>query len=181
MVGLLLTRALVAISRFEEVSAILGVELERYGNRKPKERALLHFELSQVSLKMGERARALAELDLAAKIAPAHPAILYALGKLSAEAGQLDRAQRTFRALLLVLGRSDAGAPDEVGRGEVLFELAAIAREENDSDRADELIESAVHAATESEREAKCFERALREKGAHALLARTLESRLSTT
>src|SRR5262245_46143995 len=173
MVGLLLTRALVAISRFEEVSAILGVELERYGTRKPKERALVHFELSRVSLKMGERARALAELDLAAKIAPAHPGILHALGKLSAEEGQRDRAQRTFRALLLVIGRSDPDQPLEVGRGEVLFELASIARQENEHDRADELIESALHAASESEQEALSFERALREKGSHELWARS--------
>src|SRR5439155_22955587 len=95
-----------------------------------------------------------------------------------AEEGQRDRARRTFRALLLVLGRSDPDAPLAVGRGEVLVELAAIARLQNENDRADELIESAVHAATENEREAECFERALREKGSYELLARSLEARL---
>ena len=62
--GLTLTRALVAVARFEDASAILRAELERYGHRKPKERALVHLELARVSLQMGERARALAELDL---------------------------------------------------------------------------------------------------------------------
>src|SRR5262249_890334 len=137
-IGLTLTRALVAASRFEEASGILRAELDRYGHRKPKERALVHFELSRVSLRMGERARALAELDLAAKIDPAHPAILHTLGKLSAEEGQLDRAQRTFRALLLVLGRSEPSMPVDVSRAEVLFELAAIAEKENDTERAQE-------------------------------------------
>ncbi|HEX9295408.1 MAG TPA: tetratricopeptide repeat protein, partial [Polyangiaceae bacterium] len=180
-IGLALTRALVATSRFEEATAILRSELERFGHRRPKERALVHFELSRVSLKTGERARALAELDLAAKIDPAHPAILYTLGKLSADEGQLDRAQRTFRALLLVLGRSDPGVPVEVSRGEVLFELAAIAEKEKDPERAEELIESALHAASENERDAERFEHALREKGSYDLLARSLEARLATS
>jgi tetratricopeptide (TPR) repeat protein len=180
-IGLALTRALVATSRFEEASAILRAELDRYGNRKPKERALLHFELARVSLKMSDRARALAELDLAAKIAPAHPAILSALGKLSAEEGQLDRAQRTFRALLLVLGRPDPDASVEVGRSEVLFELAAIARRENDADRAEELIDSALHAATENEREARSLEKVLREQQRHDLLVRLFDARLAAT
>ncbi len=180
-VGLNLTRALVATSRFDEASAILRAELARYGNRRPKERALIHYELSRVSLKMGERAHALAELDLAAKIAPAHPGILYALGKLAAEEGQRDRAQRTFRSLLLVVGRTDPDAPVEVGRGEVLLELAAIARQEGEHDRADELVESAIHAATENEREAESFERALRQSGDFDLLARSLEARLAAS
>jgi len=180
-IGIILTRALSATSRFEDASVVLRAELKSYGNRKPKERALVHFELSRVFLKMDERARALAELDLAAKIDPAHPSILYSLGKLAAEEGQLDRAQRTFRALLLVLGRSDFNAPVEIGRGVVLFELATLARMEEDLDRADELVESALHAAGENEGEAKAFERALSQRGSYDILARSLETRLAAS
>jgi tetratricopeptide (TPR) repeat protein len=178
-IGLTLARALVLASRLDEAAGVLRSELERYGNRKPKERAIVHFELARVLLQLDERAHALAELDLAAKIDPGHPAILCMLGKLSAEEGQLERAQRTLRALLLVLGRSAPGATVEVSRGEVLFELALIAQKEKDTERADELIESALHASSENPHEAESFERALRKRGNFELVARSLEARLS--
>ena len=180
-IGLTLARALVLASRLDEASGILRSELERYGNRKPKERAIVHFELARVLLQMDERAGALAELDLAAKIDPGHPGILCMLGKLSAEEGQLERAQRTLRALLLVLGRTAPGARVEVSRGEVLFELAIIAQKEKETERADELIESALHASSENPHEAESFERALRKRGSFELLARSLEARLSAS
>ena len=103
------------------------------------------------------------------------------MGKLSAEEGQLDRAQRTFRALLMVLGRSSGDEPLEVSRGEVLFELSTIARKENDLDRAEELLDSALHTASENPREAERFERALGERGDYALLVRSLEARLGAS
>ena len=98
------------------------------------------------------------------------------LGKLSAEEGQLERAQRTLRALLLVLGRSAPGATVEVSRGEVLFELALIAQKENDIERAEELVESALHASSENPHEAESFERALKKRGSfrsHGAFARS--------
>jgi tetratricopeptide (TPR) repeat protein len=179
-IGLTLTRALVLASRHDEAAGVLRSELERYGSRKPKERAIVHFELARVLLELGERASALAELDLAAKIDPGHAGILCMLGKLAAEEGQLDRAQRTLRALLLVLGRSAPGARVEVSRGEVLFELALIAQKENAAERADELVESALHASSDNPQEAESFERALRKRGSFDLVARSLESRLGS-
>ena len=178
-IGLTLARALVLASRLDEAAGVLRSELERYGHRKPKERAIVHFELARVLLQMDAKVGALAELELAAKIDPSHAGILCMLGKLSAEAGQLERAQRTLRALLLVLGRSAPGAPVEVSRGEVLFELALIAQKENDAERAEELLESALHASSENPQEAESFERALRKRGSFELVARSLEARLS--
>jgi golgin subfamily B member 1 len=178
---LTLAQCLGLLSRHDEASAILRAELERYGSRKPKERALVHFELARVSLMLGERARALAELAVAAKIDPAHPAILHALGRLSFEEGQLDRAQRTLRALLLVLGSATPDAESVVGRAEVLLDLSAIAEMEQEPDRAHEFLESALQAAGESEREARRFERVLEGRARWDLLVRCLEGRLGSS
>jgi tetratricopeptide (TPR) repeat protein len=180
-VVLMLARCLVRLGRSDEASAILRVELERYGSRKPKERALVHFELAQVSLVLGERARALAELAVAAKIDPAHPAILHALGRLALEEGQLDRAQRTFRALLLVLGSAETNGEPMVSRAEVFLELSVIAEKQNEPDQVRELVESALHAAGQSPREAARFEAVLRDGARYDLLSRCLESRLAVS
>jgi hypothetical protein len=56
--------------------------------------------------------------------------------------------------------------------------LAVIAKK-NDTERADELIESALHASSENPQEAESFERALRKRGMFDLVARSLEARLS--
>jgi tetratricopeptide (TPR) repeat protein len=173
---LLLADAMTRAGRFEEATATLRSQIERYGTRKPKGRALVHFHLARVSLAAGRRAEAIAELDLANKIDPAHPGILQTLAKLAFEEGQLERAEKQYRALLLVLGRSDD--PDGPSRAEALLDLSEIAARGDDPVRAQEFVESAFEAALESEREASALERTLKDAGKHDLLARALEARL---
>ena len=161
--------------RFDDALAVLKKQVERYGTRKPKDRALVHFQLARVSLAAGRRAEAIAELDFANKIDPAHPGILQALAKLAFEEGQLDRAEKQYRALLLVLGRDDEDAPS---RAEALLDLAEIAQQSGDAVRAAELVDSAFEAALESPREADALESALRSRSRYDLLARAVETRL---
>lgn len=170
-----LAAAFTKASRFEDALGVLKQQVERYGTRKPKDRALVHFQLARVSLAAGRRAEAIAELDFANKIDPAHPGILQALAKLAFEEGQLDRAEKQYRALLLVLGRDDEDAPS---RAEALLDLAEIAGKTGDSVRAAELVDSAFEAALESAREAEALEAALRQRGRYDLLARSVETRL---
>ena len=194
---LLLSDALRAERRFESASAILQGLLEEYGTRRPKERALVHFELAKVSLSLGDRAKAMAELDAASKIDQGHPGILHALARLALQEGQLLRAQRTFRALLLVVKASRAPARDSfaatplpesagkvletpVSRSEVLVELAAIAELQGDADRKSEFVESAFEAARESSWEAEQLTLALSARGWNELVARVLEERASS-
>jgi lipopolysaccharide biosynthesis regulator YciM len=161
----------------------LGAVIAAYGTRRPKERALVHHELAQVALGKGERARALSELDAALRIDPAHPQILKALARLSFEEGQLERAARTYRTLLLVVRRprgdeAESPGPDDPSRAEVLFELSEIARLRGEADRAAEQLESAFEAARESDGERERLLGALRARGRHDVLARALEARL---
>ncbi len=118
---LTLAEAFTRAGRFEDATTTLRAQVESYGTRRPKDRALVHFQLARVALAAERRAEAIAELDVATKIDPAHPGILQALAKLAFEEGQLERAERMYRALLLVLGRAeDEDAPS---RAEALLDF----------------------------------------------------------
>ncbi|WP_437828702.1 tetratricopeptide repeat protein [Sorangium sp. So ce1153] len=194
------SRALSAAGRTDDATASLRGIIADFGSRRPKERALVHHELARVALATGDRARAMAEFDLALRIDPAHPDALHGLAGLALEDGQLERAHRAYRALLLVarrphegegLGggrrstmpptRSSVGRPAAVSfsRAEVLLALGEIARRQEAPDREAEYVESAFEAARESEAEHEKLLAALRARGRHDLLARALEVRLA--
>lgn len=163
-------------SRYDEAILTLRTQIERYGARRPKERALVHYRLGQVCIAAARRAEALAELDAANKIDPAHAGVSQALARLAFEEGDLDRAERMYRALLFVLGTADSD--DAPSRATALLDLSEIAEKKGDAVRAEEFIESAFESALEHEHEARALERALKERGRVGLLARALETRL---
>lgn len=178
-VRLALSGALGAAGRFDEARSLLRALVEGFGGRRPKERAPVHYHLAQLDLAVGDRARALVELDAATRIDPANPEILRALAELARDDGQLDRAERSYRALLTVLRRQEAAdesAP--ITRSEVMFELSQIAARQGEPERASEILESALELSAEGAVEARRLERALRSAGDHATLARALSSRL---
>ncbi len=102
------------------------------------------------------------------------------LAELARDDGQLERAEKSYRALLVVLRRhDDARDPNAFARSEVLLELSAIAERRGESERSKEILESAIETAAESDFEGRRLENALRERGAHPTLVRVLELRLS--
>ncbi|MBX3213392.1 MAG: tetratricopeptide repeat protein [Labilithrix sp.] len=178
-VKLALADALGAASRFEEARTLLRTLVEAFGGRRPKERAPVHYHLARLDLAVGDRARALVELDAATRIDPANPEILQALAELARDDGQLERAERSYRALLTVLRRQEDATDDAaITRSEAMFELAQIATRQGEIDRAKEILESAFELALESAVEARRLEGALRRAGDHQNLARALGTRL---
>lgn len=171
-----LAQALYAAERLEDAANVLRDQLGRYGTRRPKDRALVHYELARVLLAESDRAGALAELDAAARIDPAHPKILQMLARTALGQGEPERAERMFRALLLMAPKE--GDLDAPSKSEALVALGAIARDRGDSLRFDEFISSAFDAAEESPREMRTLEQALRGLGRPDLVARALEARL---
>ena len=174
---LALAAALSLAGRAEDATVALRALITSYGARRPKERALAHYELARARLSAADRAGALGELDLASRIDPAHPGVLRALGELAFDDGQLDRAQRAYRALLLLLPRRPGATGS--GRSVVLVRLARIAADQGESATADELVTSALGHATEHPEERAALDRELRAQGRTALLARSLEERLA--
>ena len=164
----------------EGAATTLNELITMYGTRRPKERALVHFELSRVAVARNDRAGALNELNLASRIDPTHPHILHAQARLAFEEGELDRATRTYRSLLLILRKPKGETSDGGGlsRAEVLFELSEIARRMDEPDRAAEHLTSAFEAARDQEGDRERLLALLRERGRYDVLATALEDEL---
>jgi tetratricopeptide (TPR) repeat protein len=100
----------------------------------------MHQRLSRAYLADGDKTRALAELDHAFKIDPGSIAVLRDLGNLSIDLGDLDRAQKTYRALLLQ--KLDGGSP--ITKGEVFLRLGEISGKQGDKAKAVQMLERAL-------------------------------------
>ncbi|MBI5514807.1 MAG: tetratricopeptide repeat protein [Deltaproteobacteria bacterium] len=181
-VKLSLADALRAAGRGDEARALLGALVESYGRQRPAERAVAHYLLASIARARGDVNETLAQLDLAAGMDMAHAGAYRMLGEVAREAGQLDRAEKAYRALLLVVRRhppGDAQDPQAVGTSEVQFALHTIAQAQGREERAREVLESAFETAARSEVEARRLERVLRAEGRTELLLRALQGRLA--
>ncbi|HXK18490.1 MAG TPA: tetratricopeptide repeat protein, partial [Polyangiaceae bacterium] len=141
-----LAQCLFAAARYEQAQGVLREQIQRYGARKPKDRALAHFQLARVLVASGQEGEALKELDAASKIDPAHPGIMQMLGRVAMEQGEFERAERMFRSLMLVVGRDED--PEAPSKTEALLSLSELSVRRGDEARAQELIESAFEASS---------------------------------
>ncbi|MGA3119299.1 MAG: tetratricopeptide repeat protein [Polyangiaceae bacterium] len=174
-----LADALARAGRRDEARAILQSRIDAFGGRRPKERAGVHYQLAQLELAAGNRARALVELDAAARVDPQNPEVLLRLARLARDDGQLERAEKSYRALLVVLRRPAEASEVTIARSEVLLELSAIASRRGEGGRSNEILESALEAAAQSDFEQARLESALRTWGDDETLVRVLEARLA--
>lgn len=162
-----------------DARAVLEKLVEEYGRRRTPERAQVHAELGRVLEEMGDLDGAIAQLDQATQIAVTNAPMLLALGRLATRAGQVDRAEKTYRTLLMLVRRRSPEDAVDVAVSEVLYELHAIAATRDEKSKADELLESALEAAAASDGEAVRFVDALLERGAKELALRGVERRLA--
>ena len=166
--------------RLDEARALLEAIVAEFGRRRSPERALVHYQLAQVAHAAGDLKEALDQLDKASSMDLGHPGILRLLGRLSREAGQPDRSERAYRALLLLVRRQSPEAEGiEVGSAEVLWELSQLSAAKGQDAQARELHESALEAARQSPREAERFSAVLVARGAADLAMAVLELRLA--
>ena len=161
---------------------ILSGLLEEYGRRRPPERAEVHFQLAQVAAAAGQGAEAKAQLETATSMSTEHPGALRMLAGLYRDAGDLERAERMFGALLLIAVRQKPGTEEDLerpARSEVMINLYWILTKLGQQGRADEMLASAFEAARRSEFEARRLEAVLHDVADHALYLRALEERLA--
>ena len=137
---LMLVDAFVLAKRDRDAANMLERIISSFGNRRTKELSLYHHRLSKALVALGDRDAALAQLDMAFKIDPGSIEVLRDLGVLAIETGDLDRAQKTFRALLLQ--RLDAGSG--ITKGEVFYYLGEISMKQGDKAKAVQMLERAV-------------------------------------
>ena len=125
-----------------ERDAVVALEriIASFGNKRTKELALYHHRIGKALASLGDKDAALTQLDTAFKIDPGSVEILRDLGVLALDNNDLERAQKTFRALLLQ--RLDAASG--ITKGEVFSYLGEISMKQGDKAKAVQMLERAV-------------------------------------
>ena len=174
-IKLQLAEGLSEAEEFDEARTILSGVIEAFGRRRSAERAHVHHQLGLVARAQGDFDKALEQLELATKMAMAEPKMLLTLGRLAREAGQLARAEKAYRGLLMMVRRKPHPS---VGVAEVLYELSAIERaQSDDGEGGTELLQSALEAAGQSDDEATRLAALLGERAEADLALQVLEKR----
>jgi tetratricopeptide (TPR) repeat protein len=129
-----------AAGRQRDAVPILRRIIESFGRQRSKELAMHQHRLGQALAAMGDADGALAAYDAAFKIDLTNVAILRDLGKLTHANGDLDRAQKSFRALLLQKLDPDSG----IQKADVYYYLGDIAAKQDDTRKAITMLERAL-------------------------------------
>jgi tetratricopeptide (TPR) repeat protein len=129
-----------AAQRGRDAAHVLEKVIASFGNRRTKELAVYHHRLAKALSQLGDKDLALAQLDMAFKIDPGSVSVLRDLGVLAFETNDLDRAQKTFRALLLQRLDPSSG----ISKGEVFYYLGEISAKQGDRAKAVQMFERAV-------------------------------------
>jgi tetratricopeptide (TPR) repeat protein len=138
----------IAAARQSDAVPVLQRIIASYGGRRVKEVAGFHHMLARAFAGMGDNARALSELDAAYRVDLTNVAVLKDLGLMAYEQGDYDRAQKTFRGLLLQ--RLDRDAP--ISKADVYYYLGEISRQQGDAQKAISMLERAVAEQASHER-----------------------------
>ncbi len=176
-----LVEGLLAAERFEAAREHALALLEAYGRRRSPERAMAHLLVARVARALGNVEEALDQLDQAYKMDSRNAVIGRMFAELAREAGQLDRAERVYRTLLLLVRnvRFDPGDPDQIGALQILLELSYIAAERDETDKVNELRESIFESLGRHDDQAPRLQAKLRERGEHDVLERVYKTRLA--
>ena len=130
----------IAAGRQQDAVPILRRIIESFGGKRSKELATHQHRLGRALTATGDSAGALAAYDAAFKIDLTNVAILRDLGMLTHANGDLDRAQKSFRALLLQKLEPDSG----IQKADVYYYLGDIAAKQDDSRKAITMLERAL-------------------------------------
>lgn len=130
----------IAAGRQRDAIPVLEKIIASYGTRRTKEVAVYQHRLGQALEGMGDTAGALTAYDAAFKVDLTNVQILRDLGRLCYSAGDYDRAQKTFRALLLQKLDGNAG----ISKSDVYFFLGDISAKQGDPKKAISMLERAL-------------------------------------
>jgi tetratricopeptide (TPR) repeat protein len=137
---LILCDAYTASHRERDAAHVLEKVIASFGAKRTKELSLYHHRLGRALASLGDKDVALAQFDLAFKIDPGSVSVLKDLGVLALETNDLDRAQKTFRALLLQRLDPTVG----ISKGEVFYYLGEISAKQGDKVKAVQMFERAI-------------------------------------
>ena len=170
--------ALTAAGDLARARDILEFLVKESGRRRSKDRASLHLKLARVARFENKLPEALSHLEQAAEMDMDSAGVLADLGEVAETLGEHDRAERAYRALVL-LGRRNPGA-SPVAATEALLRLRRIALSRGQTEKAQDLLDSAVAEAANSPVEAQRLGASLRADGELGVLRQVLEKRLTS-
>lgn len=130
----------IAAGRQRDAIPVLEKIVESFGGRRSKELASFHHRLGQAHEGLGDLDAALASYDAAFKMDLTNVDVLRDLGKLTLKTGDLARAQKTFRALLLQKLDDKSG----ISKADVYFYLGDISAKEGDAKKGASMLERAL-------------------------------------
>jgi golgin subfamily B member 1 len=130
----------IAAGRHRDAVPILRRIIESFGRQRGKDLAMHYHRLGHALSATDDVEGALAAYDAAFKIDLTNVAILRDLGKLTHATGDLDRAQKSFRALLLQKLEPDSG----IQKADVYYYLGDIAAKQDDPRKAITMLERAL-------------------------------------
>jgi len=184
--GLALADGLARCGRYDDARAQLSRLVEQAGWRRTRKRAHLHQRLAEIARAQGDSKLALAEFEQASSMDGSNPAILTQLAEVAEATGDLERAERAYRTLLVQTreGASPSETPapaptSALALSEILLRLYGLARKRGHGAEADELLDSALAAAIKDPEQASRLQRGLLQAGALDELARLFEKRLA--
>jgi tetratricopeptide (TPR) repeat protein len=129
-----------ASSRERDAATVLEKVIASFGTKRSKELSIYHHRLGRALASLGDKEAGLAQYDLAFKIDPGSVTVLKDLGVLALETNDLDRAQKTFRALLLQRLDPSTG----ITKGDVFYYLGEISARQGDKVKAVQMLERAL-------------------------------------
>ncbi|HJK98751.1 MAG TPA: tetratricopeptide repeat protein, partial [Polyangiaceae bacterium LLY-WYZ-14_1] len=127
--------------RAEEAVATLQRVVDAFAGRRVKEAALFHHRLGRAYEALGDVPSALDAYEAAFRVDLSSVPVLRDLGRLCHAQGDFDKAQKTFRALLLQKLDGDEG----IRKADVYFYLGDISAKQGDATKAIHMLERAVN------------------------------------
>jgi tetratricopeptide (TPR) repeat protein len=131
-----------ASGRGKAAAEVLEKIVESYGGKRSKELGEIHRRLADAYLADGDTDRALTELDKAFRIEPGNISVLFKLGSVALEAGDLKKAQQMYRALLLQ--KLDDKSP--ITKAEVFMHLGQVHEKLGENSKAIQMYDRAVQS-----------------------------------
>jgi tetratricopeptide (TPR) repeat protein len=141
----------VAAGRAGDAVPVLEKIIASFGGKRVKEVAQYHHRLGLALEGLGDQQAALTHLDAAFKIDLTSVPVLRDLGRLTHALGDFDRAQKTFRALLLQKLDANSG----ITKGDVYFFLGDICAKQGDKPKAISMLERALAEDKSNQRAAE--------------------------
>ncbi|MGF1466213.1 MAG: hypothetical protein ACFCGT_08765 [Sandaracinaceae bacterium] len=129
----------IAAGRQQDAIPVLEQIIASYGTRRNKEVAVYHHRLGRAKESMGDLDGALEAYDAAFRVDLTNVQVLTDLGRLCMNRGDLNRAQKVFKALLL----QKLTADDGITKADVYFYLGDISAKLGDRRKAVSMLERA--------------------------------------